>query len=398
MRIVHFDQMFHPEFGDQINILPKFQVKQGHEVTIVTGKVDVLHPRFENFADNNDMDQKDKEYEFQTGVKIVRIDIKKFISGRAVYKKGYKELIDGLHPDILFCHFNDTIVGMHYTWISQKLKYPVIFDSHMLSMASENPFNSLYRLFYKKFFTPKIIKNELKVIRTQDDDYVNKHLGIPKRLTPFISFGSDTTLFYPNEDTKSSFRAELGIDSDAFVIIYTGKLAESKGGKILAKVFEERFPTTKNVVLLVVGNSTNTEYEKEVERIFENSENKIIRIPTQKYINLPNYYQVADLCIFPKQCSLSFYDAQACGLPVIAEDNNINNNRLNHSNGFVYRAGNLEDFRSKIMKVIELNNSSFRELSNNALNFVKNNYDYKDIAQQYTEIMAFEYDLFLSKK
>lgn len=31
MRIVHLDQMFHPDFGDQINILPKYQVKQGHE-------------------------------------------------------------------------------------------------------------------------------------------------------------------------------------------------------------------------------------------------------------------------------------------------------------------------------------------------------------------------------
>ena len=135
MRIVHFDQMFHPEFGYQINILPKFQVMQGHEVYIVTGKADVPHPNFVDFADNEDMDNKDRLFEEQTGVRIVRIDIKRFISGRAIYKRGYRKIVDDLKPDVLFCHFNDTVVGIHYTLISNRLDYPVVFDSHMLEMA-----------------------------------------------------------------------------------------------------------------------------------------------------------------------------------------------------------------------------------------------------------------------
>lgn len=393
MRIVHFDQMFHPEFGDQINVLPKYQIKQGHEVIIVTGKADIPHPRFSRFADNSNMDKKDKKFESETGVKIIRIDIKKFFSGRAIYKHGYKKLIDNLKPDILFCHYNDTLVGMHYTWISHKLKYPVIFDSHMLEMASENPFNKLFRLIYRLFLVPKIIKQELIVIRTQDDDYVNKQLGIPKRLTPFISFGTDTTLFYPNNNLRKKYREEYNIIDDDFVVVYTGKLTEGKGAKLLAKAFEKRINHNKNIILIVVGNSYG-EYGKEIEELFARSENRIIRLPTQKYIDLPKFYQMSDLSVFPKQCSLSFYDAQACGLPVIAENNNINIDRLSHKNGCVFNAGDVEDFRQKISEVSLLPYQKYNFLSQNAYNFVKKNYDYRDIANKYTELLISEYKRF----
>ena len=397
MRIVHFDQMFHPEFGDQINILPKYQVKQGHEVYIITGKNDVPHPRFQSFADNTNMDDKDRRFEATTGVKIIRVDIKRFVSGRAIYKKGHKKIIDNLNPDILFCHFNDTVVGMYYTWISNKLDYPVIFDSHMLEMASKNPLNKVFRMFYRVAMTPIIKKNKLKVIRTQDDDYVNRHLGIPKELTPFISFGSDTSIFYPNNDVKSNFRRENDIQDDDFVVVYTGKFSEDKGGKILAEAFRNKFETNKNIVLVAVGN-IKSEYEKEVERIFKKSDNKILRFPTQKYVDLPRFYQASDLCVFPKQCSLSFYDAQACGLPVIAEDNNINIDRLNHKNGLVYNTNDIDDLRNKINQFAEMNKEEYNTISQNAYNFVKESYDYKYIAEQYTKVLIDEYNRFNGKE
>ena len=37
MRIVHIEDYFKPTMGYQINIIPAYQVKQGHEVIIVSG-------------------------------------------------------------------------------------------------------------------------------------------------------------------------------------------------------------------------------------------------------------------------------------------------------------------------------------------------------------------------
>lgn len=396
MRIIHFDQMFHPEFGDQINILPKFQVKQGHEVFIVTGKSDVPHPRFVDFADNTNMDEKDKIFEEMTGVKIIRIDILRFISGRAIYKKGFNKIVDQLKPDILFCHFNDTVVGMYYTLKSNKLKYPVIFDSHMLDMAAKNKFKKVFRLFYKMFMTPIIKKNNLIVIRTQDNDYVNKELGVPNNLTPFVSFGSDTTIFKPNPIVREKFRKKYKINDNDFVVLYTGKLNEEKGAKLLAKVFEEEFKSNRKLTLVVVGNASE-EYEKELEIIFSKSKNCIIRFPTQKYIDLPKFYQMADVCVFPKQCSLSFYDAQACGLPVIAEDNSINKERLSFKNGLLYKENSIDDLKSKIEYLANLDRDQIENYKTNSVNYIKKDYDYLKITQQYEQIIQKEYNRFYLK-
>ena len=40
MKIVHIEDFFHPEAGYQINILPKYMVRAGHEVTIITSEAD----------------------------------------------------------------------------------------------------------------------------------------------------------------------------------------------------------------------------------------------------------------------------------------------------------------------------------------------------------------------
>src|SRR5699024_1833755 len=101
------------------------------------------------------------------------------------------------------------------------------------------------------------------------------------------------------------------IAEDAFVILYAGKLDESKGGKLLAEALREPLKTDRAVVFLVVGNTSGS-YGAEVETLFQTSKNRVLRFPTQRYADLAPFYQAADLAVFPRQCSLSFYDVQAC--------------------------------------------------------------------------------------
>ncbi len=136
----------------------------------------------------------------------------------------------------------------------------MVFDSHMLAMASKNPLSNLFRKYYKTFLTPKLVKNNLPVIRTQDDDYVNKKLGIPTSLTPLITLGSDTLLFKEKTYVKSAFRLKHNIDGDTLVLLYAGKIDEAKGGMLLATLLEERF-CKRDLVLVLVGN-LNGEYGK----------------------------------------------------------------------------------------------------------------------------------------
>lgn len=384
MRILHIDETFHPAFGYQANPLAKFQQKQGNEVFILTPTKEFLYPVYHEFGDYGEhLVEQDAAYEKSTGVKIIRIPAKGYFMKRLVYGKEVFKAVDEIKPDVLFVHCIETLTGMRF--ILKNPRYPMMFDSHMLSMASGNKFAKIYESAFRAIITPKIIRRKYDVIRTQDDNYVNSHLWIPEEQTPFISFGTDTILFSPSLEVRAAFRSENGIPEDEFVVVYTGKLTEAKGGKLLAETFLKKFE--QPVTLVCVGTPPSNEYGQEVQRLLDQSENRIIMFQTQNYLDLAQFYQMADLSVFPKQCSMSFYDAQACGLPVLSEDNNVNVDRCSHGNGANFKAGDVQDFRKKIMEFVSKSDDERRQLSANSRSFIESGYDYADIARQYTDYL-----------
>ena len=319
----------------------------------------------------------------------------RLISGLIKFGNKLKKTVEELNPDLVYVHGNDTLTGIRF--LRQGQSFALVTDSHMLRMASINRFSKCFQSFYRFYVTPKIIKQNIPVIRTQNDDYVQSCLGIPLSQAPWISYGTDTALFYPDATIKKKFRQENRIPEENFVFVYTGKLDEAKGGKLLAQAFLKRFSLCKDVTLIVVG-SLHGEYGESVGRLFEQSENQIIQFPTQKYHDLGKFYQAADACVFAKQCSLSFYDAQGCALPVLSEDNNINIDRNSHNNGWTFKSGDIVDFRRIIEQIVNMPDEEFRNYSNNAYNFIIENYDYEAKAREYEKILLDTYRRFMERK
>ena len=390
MKILHIDETFHPSFGYQLNSLAKYEAKSGNEIYIITTEHKKLHPAFKFSSDNDRILEYDEQYSKKNNVKIVRLPVYRFFSGRAIYniKKLFRK-IDEINPDVIMLHQVETFAAVIYILKRYYKKYPTVFDSHMLRMASSNKFAKIYNFCFRKFITPRINNNKIPVIRTQNDSYVNDVLGISSKITPFISFGTDTMLFYPDRLVKMQFRKENNISEDAFVVVYTGKMDKTKGGLLLAKALHKKFEIKdgREIVFVIVGNIYDDDYGNEVKKLFDTSENRIIRYPTQKYVDLPKFYQSADLNIYAKQCSLSFYDAQGCGVPVVSEGNNINVERNSHKNGYCFEAGNVEDFRSKIELCYSMIPKDYDVFKKNAVQFVVENYDYEKISFEYDKVI-----------
>lgn len=384
MRILHIDETFHPAFGYQANPLAKFQQKQGNEVYIATPTKDYIYPVYKEFGDDgSNLVNQDKVYEESTGVKIIRVPAKGYFMKRLVYGNEIFKVVDEVKPDVLFVHCVETLTAMRFLLWNKR--YPMMFDSHMLSMASGNRFAKIYENVYRLLLTPIIVRRKYDVVRTQDDNYVNSHLGIPEEQTPFISFGTDTILFSPSLEARKAFREKHNIPDEEFVVVYTGKLTEAKGGKLLAEAFLEKFAVS--ATLVCVGTPPDNDYGKEVKKLFDKSENRIIMFPTQNYLELAQFYQMADLSIFPKQCSMSFYDAQACGLPVLSEDNNINIDRCSHENGANFKSGDVQDLRHKISRFLHMPKASLEQYKRNSRAFIEAGYDYALIAKEYTDLL-----------
>ncbi|MBE6538718.1 MAG: glycosyltransferase family 4 protein [Ruminococcaceae bacterium] len=388
MKILHVDDTFHPNFGYQCNPLAKFQCKAGNEVYIISPEAKYIYGVYHSFGEYGEhLAEDDAKYEANTGVKIIRVRAKGYIMGRLnYYKKDLLNAINEINPDVILVHCMETLTAM-YLMRKLRRKYPMAFDSHMLSMASKNKFSKLFDIGYKILFTSVIKKEKYTVIKTQNDDYVNKHLGVPENLSKFISFGTDVLLFSVDRDAKIRFLKEKELPENTFVITSTGKMTEAKAGKLFAKTVKEKFDGERPVAVVVVAEFTG-DYEKQVKEELDNSKNKIFYYPVQQYTDLPYFYQIADVTVFPKQCSMSFYDAQSCGCPVISEKGHVNEERNSHGNGFCFECGSSEDFRRQIQKLIDMPEDEYEKMRTNSYEFVTKNYSYEDIASQYTEVLS----------
>lgn len=391
MKILMIEDFFHPQAGYQLNVLCPYLVKFGHEVIIICGELDLFPDYLTNFFGKERIGEKDEEFTRNTGVQIIRLPVKKYISGRAIMNIPVKE-VDKYKPDIVFVHGNDSYIGMLLIMKQKKLKYPLITDSHMLDMASKNKQALLYRWCYKHFITPIIKRHNTIVIRTVDDPFVMKWYGIPQQQSPVIGFGSDTLRFYPDNKNRLVMRKILGIKDDDIVIIYAGKLDETKGGLFLADAIKEKISIQNvNIKFLIVGNVSGKDSEEIINK-FKHSQNDIIMEKTQPYAELPKWFQASDIAIFPKQCSLTYYDVLACGLPVLLEDNDIGKKRAKECKAaFTFCAGNISDFRFKLEKIINIvyteRNKASNELSETAIKYINEKYDYQNQARKYEAIM-----------
>lgn len=388
-KIVHIEDFFHPDAGYQVNLLAKYLAVEGYEVYIVTSELDKIPDALTDFFGKENIEERDRVYEGKYDVKIIRVPIYTYISGRSIYTPKLWKVLDEINPDILYVHGCDTFIGVCILWNVQKYikKYncKVISDNHMVDMASGNKFRELFRKFYRLFVTPRIIRNRIPILRMATDNYIEKNFAIPLEQAPLIQFGSDTKLFHTNQKRKMEFRKKKNISSDALVFCYAGKLDESKGGKFLADAIKEKFNLSREVIFLIAGN-TSGQYGRQVKALLKKSENRIIRLPTQKYEGLSKIYQVSDVAIFPRACSLSFYDVQACGLPVISESMNINIERCTHGNGYNFVYGDIKDLRDKISLIANMTKDKLEKMKENSIKLITENYDYKEIIKEYIKI------------
>jgi len=399
MRIVHIEDFIHPDTGYQVNLLSRLQVQQGHEVFVVTAELDKVPTVLTQFFGRDNIEARDRRFQEATGVEIIRVPLLGWYSGRAIFYPRIFKIVDSLQPDVAFVHGEDVLTGILYILRSSKLNYPLVLDDHSVEMGSVHKLNGLFRLFFRTIITPQILRKNIPLIRVVDSDYVEKHYGFPLERTTLLSFGTDTSYFRPDPDRKTEFRRKYAIGLNDFVVIYAGKLDKHKGGQFFADAIREKLVTAsgRKIVVVVVGTTTG-EYGKKVEETFARSETRMLRFPTQTYSDLAPFYQAADLSIFPKQCSLSFFEVQSCGLPVLVEQNEINDLRVQFGNGERFAPEDIGDFRSKLVQFAEMSEEKFKVLRVNARRYVQDNYDFVPIARKFTDLMANEVERFKQKR
>lgn len=379
MKIVHVEDYFNPAAGYQINELLRINKTKNDEIYLITSKD--MSP----FHDEVKL-EKDKIFEKEFNVKIIRLDSKFKLSTRILLRNLWK-VIDGFNPELVFLHgigdFKDLSL------FKKKKPYKIVRDCHMSWIASKNKYAKIYYKMFKIFFS-KIINETNKYERIfalglEEYQYL-KALGINDNKIDYLYHGYNDEVIYYNENERKEIRSLYKFDKNDIVISYIGKFNNSKRPDLIIDIVSKL--TDKllngNLKLLFIGSKDNEYMQLFNEKINKLKGINVIIDDSKSFNELRKYFSASDICIFPKETTLSSIHAQVCGCTVIMENHDSNKERV-ILNDNLYNIDKLDEATKILRRVIE-KKEYLKEKNISILHEIKNR-EYKKQISKINELL-----------
>jgi glycosyltransferase involved in cell wall biosynthesis len=200
---------------------------------------------------------------------------------------------------------------------------------------------------------------------------------------------TDVELFRKVNVTFNDFLPQSNINGK--ILLYTGKFDHFKQPEIILdaiKIIENEIDFHLDLVFVGPKNEEyqNTHFNKS----FENKVIQVHLLGPAKNQDLYKYYSAADIAVFPKQNTLSALDAQACGLPVVMESDETNEERLKEG-GLCYEPGNVADLAAQILKLLK-DDQLVKSLSDNGQKYMHERYNYQKKMMDIQEMLIQRYE------
>lgn len=322
MKIVHvcLCGSYNDNWGYQDNLIPKYNKKDGHDVTVITS-IFINSTKHEGYEKVNL-----GEYFLEDGVKIIRIPFKKFFISKIVEKlriyEGLYEKLDQERPDLIFMHgiqFLDMLEVVRYVKDNPNCK--LVADNHASYYNSARNFLSkeiLHKIIWRRTIQKSLsYVNKFFMLAPGCKDFAKDMYSIPEEKMEYLYLGADTERidFEKKKDIKTRVRQELDIQLDDFVLITGGKLSKKKRIKLLLDVLKRI--DSKNIKLIIFGAFSD---DIKDELLYEISQDNRVRyIGWLNGEDVYDYYLASDVAVFPGTKSALWEQAICSGLPLICK-------------------------------------------------------------------------------
>ena len=191
---------------------------------------------------------------------------------------------------------------------------------------------------------------------------VELYAAHPERIH-LIPPGVDHRLFTPGD--KGFARDALGIDRDAMVMLFVGRLQPLKAVdtaiRAMADLASRAQVAGRDLRLLIVGGPSGASGSAELSRLHALAKSLGVSsavdfIPAQPQASLPAYYRSADVCLVPSHTEsfgLVALEAQACGLPVVASGVGGLRHIVQHGRtGYLVEPGSATAFAERAFRIL----------------------------------------------
>lgn len=380
MKIVHLclSCFYIDNYSYQENMLPKYHVKMGHDVTVIAslvsfnkdGKPCLLKSASEHF---------DKD-----GYKVIRLAYK---SPNKLYRtlrkyEGFYETLENERPDIIFSHgvsMADNSVLRKY--LKKYTNVKLFADNHADYINSATNFlskNVLHKIIWKHYvkkIEPYIIK--CFGVTPMRCRFLSEMYHINDNIIDFLPMGVDDESIPNNRyDVRKNIREQHNIDDDDFLIFTGGKIDKRKNIHVLVDAIKQLNNPKLHLVICGV-------LSPEMEYLRNNFNKNIHYLGWCNLEQVMNYMLASDIACFPGTHSTLWEQSVGVGLPCILKHWNEMTHMDINGNCLFIKGDDTYELKDTINRMMNKDfYSQQKEKASNAAQF----FLYSDIAKKAIEL------------
>ncbi len=202
-----------------------------------------------------------------------------------------------------------------------------------------------------------------------------RYFNVPENKLYKMPFAVDNNYFreYGEKLNIKQEKKTLGIKDNEKVILYTGKLIALKKPDILIQALRN---ISNEYILLVVGDG---EERKTLEKLAQHLQVNVKFLGFVNQSEIPKYYWISDIFVLPSDkeaWGLSINEAMNCNCAIVVSDRVGAKDDLIHNNGFIFKAGSVDDLASKL-KILLGDDTLLDDYKKNSYEII-DNYAYKN--------------------
>jgi 1,2-diacylglycerol 3-alpha-glucosyltransferase len=235
MKIVMLCDFYDESLEYQENLLVKYYVKHGHQVTLITSTFSSV---FDYYADKHDSQAPARTYEHE-GATIVRLKYRfNFINRVRAYTR-IDGLLDHAMPDLIYVHGIMLNFPEAVRYVKRHPACRMIMDYHAdysnsgATALSRQVLHGIIRKWYLDRARPYL--SRIFPIVPASATFLHEIYKVPHSEMEVLPLGADIDLAneVKQEQSGKKLRHQLGIPDDHIVIFTGGKLAPTKRTELL---------------------------------------------------------------------------------------------------------------------------------------------------------------------
>lgn len=318
MKIVMLCDFYNELLEYQENLLVKYYIKHGHDVTVITSTFESV---FDYYEDKHDNRAPSRIY-YHGGAKIIKLKYRfNFLNRLRIFTK-IDCLLDQEKPDLIFIHDIMLNILEAVKYVKSHSDCQMIMDYHAdYSNSGKNAVSlKILHGIIRKWFLDQARPYLKKIfpIVPASATFLHEVYKVPHSEMELLPLGADTDLAreIKKKQAGRALRKSFGISEDDIVIFSGGKLAPAKKTELLIDAVARLQDSRIHVIVVGDAGKEDVDYKNDLLKLTENQ----INIKFTGWLNREDIYRylnMADLAVFPASQSILWQQAIAMGLPLI---------------------------------------------------------------------------------